>query len=262
MEEERGRKKDLASLALTDDTILPSSLPLLISFLFPLFSFLLQAASWAFNGILQSLETSVVAGNRNADDISPELREFTYLLYASQSIHRTTEDLNAALLTSFGFGQVGGIVLTLHPYHLLARLDEGDFEAYKKLRAARQGKTYTRMHSALTKEDLVRVKDQPPYPAELEDQVLLNTNARAIESNGSFAFVAPLAAAPSLAPVASSKASSASSHHQQQRPVKSQEAAAQQQTLEASLGSVQGVGIDVESTSEFPSDNETFVSRK
>lgn len=107
------------------------------------------------------------------------------------------------------------------------------------------------MHSALTKGDLVRVKDAPPYSAELEDRVLLNPNARASDSNGSYAFLEPLAAAPALVPVGGVS-----------RPVKSQAAATQQQALEASLGSIQGVGIDVESTSEFPSENPTFVERK
>ncbi|PWN49501.1 hypothetical protein IE53DRAFT_363101 [Violaceomyces palustris] len=208
------------------------------------------AAAWAFNGLLQSIQTSTVAGNRNADDISPELREYTYLLYASKTIQRTPRDLHCGLLTSFGFGQVGGIIAVLHPAHLLARLGPAVFEQYVKDRQVRQGKTYTRMHSALTKNDLVRIKDAPPFTDDIQDEIYLNLNARATEIGDSYGFKRPFAPAPELAEVVTSVV-----------PPKTAEVEAQENSLQAMMGHIAGVGIDCERISTFPSDNETFVQR-
>ncbi|KAL9936912.1 hypothetical protein V8E36_004147 [Tilletia maclaganii] len=210
------------------------------------------AASWALNEVIQSLQTSIIAGNRNADDISPELRNYTYLLYASQSIQRTVQDLNAALLTSFGFGQVGGILLILHPAHVLARLGKDALEVYRTKAAKRQGVTYTRMHSALTHGDLVQIKDAPPYPAELEDAVLQNTNARASVKGNSWVFQAPLAAFPALQERAMVSKSAAAGE---------QQAGIAQMLGGGSGGGVKGVGVDVEDVTGFPFENPTFVER-
>ncbi|MCO5596362.1 hypothetical protein L7F22_050423 [Adiantum nelumboides] len=167
------------------------------------------AAGWALNGLIQSIQSHTVPGNRNADDISPELREFSYLLYASQTIKRPARDLNVGLLTSFGFGQDA---------------------------------------LALTRNDLVRIKDAPPYPAELEDKVLLNVRARAVEENGTYVFKEPLFEAALPAAPALSKAPEA---------VKQQE---QLQVMMANLP-IAGLGIDVEKISTFPSANENFVDK-
>ncbi|CAO1626995.1 unnamed protein product [Sympodiomycopsis kandeliae] len=204
------------------------------------------AATWAFNGCLQMLHTSTVAGNRNADDISPELKQYSNLLYPSASIQRTPEDLNATLLTSFGFGQVGGVILTLHPSHLLARLPESSFDKYMVARRGRQALTYSRMHSAFVNNDLVRVKDAPPFEPADEDAVLLNTNARATKVGNSWKFVPPFAAAPELVQV---------------KPSKSASSAAQEATLQSSLGAAAGIGIDIEDVESFPSENDTFLGR-
>lgn len=210
------------------------------------------AAAWASNGVMQSLLYSTVTGNRNADDISPELQNYRYLLYNSTSIQRTVHDLHAGLVTSFGFGQVGGIALFLHPGHLLGRLSEAEFNEYNRLRRRRLGKTYVRMHGMLMKNDLVRIEDHPPYAADMEDEVLLNPNARATEQpNGTFVFQRPLAPAPGKARPA--QAASA--------PAKGPETQAQEAQLANMLSGVQGVGIDVEQTSTFPVDNAAFLER-
>lgn len=204
------------------------------------------AAAWAFHGCLQMLHTSTVAGNRNADDISPELKQYTNLLYPSTSIQRTPEDLNATLLTSFGFGQVGGVILTLHPSHLLARLPDKVYQQYGVARRGRQALTYSRMHSAFTNNDLVRVKAEPPFSVADEDAVLLNVNARAIKVGNTWKFVAPFAAPPAKVQI---------------KPAKSMASAQQEANLEASLGQAAGIGIDIEDVETFPVENETFVSR-
>lgn len=216
------------------------------------------AATWAFNGCLQMLHTSTVAGNRNADDISPELKQYSYLLYPSASIQRTPEDLNATLLTSFGFGQVGGIILTLHPSHLLARLGDSAYNKYKTARRGRQALTYSRMNSAFTNNDLVRVKEGAPFDAADEDAVLLNVNARATKVGNTWRFVPPFAPSPEAPRVASSSGATSS---QQQPLAKSAATTSQEAALQSSLGSASGIGIDIEDVDSFPADNETFLAR-
>ncbi|CAD6890729.1 unnamed protein product [Tilletia caries] len=194
------------------------------------------------------LQTSIVAGNRNAYDISPELRNFSYLLYASTSIQRTVQDLNAALLTSFGFGQVGGIFLVLHPAHVLARLGADELKNYRGKTANHQGITYTHMHSALTHSDLVQVKDAPPYPKDLKDAVLQNLKARAGPTlSGTWTFKAPLAAFPALA--------------ERKKVVKLTTANEQEEGIAKQMVGVQAVGVDIQDIGGLPADNETFIER-
>ncbi|KAN0066591.1 fatty acid synthase alpha subunit Lsd1 [Thecaphora frezii] len=150
------------------------------------------AAAWALNGLMQSINTTTVAGNRNADDIAPELRKFDYLVYPCTSLKRDRSDLHAGVVTSFGFGQVGGLVLVLHASHLLGRLERAEFEAYLERRSQRQAVTYRRMHSLLVNGDLVRIKEAAPYPAELESEVLLDNEVRAELIGDSYGFRLPL----------------------------------------------------------------------
>ncbi|EPQ31808.1 fatty acid synthase [Pseudozyma flocculosa PF-1] len=153
------------------------------------------AAALAINGLMQSINSATVAGNRNADDIAAELRRFDYLMYPCTSLARTRTDLHAGLVTSFGFGQVGGAVLVLHGSHLLGRLSRDDFEAYLSRRERRQAITFRRMQSLLVKGDLVRIKEHAPYPAELESEVLLDPEVRAERIGDSYGFRLPLVTA-------------------------------------------------------------------
>ncbi|KAJ1518159.1 3-oxoacyl-[acyl-carrier-protein] synthase [Coelomomyces lativittatus] len=136
------------------------------------------AASWMLNGMLQSLQTGIVPGNRNADNIDAAMQQFTNLLYPSVSI--TTDGIKAGLLKSFGFGQVGGEVLVIHPHFVLAVLKEHEYKAYVQRRSARQDKCYRYWHDTLTGSiDFVSVKNAPPYTKEQEVQVYLDPSMRA-----------------------------------------------------------------------------------
>lgn len=78
------------------------------------------AAAWMFNGMCQTINSALVPGNHNADNISEELRAFRHLFYPSKPIQHVR--LECGLLTSFGFGQVGGQVAIVHPRYLFAAL--------------------------------------------------------------------------------------------------------------------------------------------
>lgn len=55
------------------------------------------------NGMIQTIQHALIPGNRNADNISPEMQAFEYLVYPSRSMQ--TDGIKAGLLKSFGFGQ-------------------------------------------------------------------------------------------------------------------------------------------------------------
>lgn len=127
---------------------------------------------------LQILNTGVIPGNRNADNIDERLEEYSHLLFLSRTIHTT--GVRAALIKSFGFGQVGGEVLLVHPDYLFSALEPAVYETYVSRRATRQARTFRYLHDMLTGAPLVRVKDTPPYSNDLESRVYLNPAARAV----------------------------------------------------------------------------------
>ncbi|WWC90821.1 uncharacterized protein L201_005758 [Kwoniella dendrophila CBS 6074] len=194
------------------------------------------AAAWQFNGLIQTLTSALVPGNHNADNISEELRAFPHLFYPSKPIQHVR--LEAGLLTSFGFGQVGGQVAIVHPRYLFASLYSHDLEEYKKRRLERELSSYSRMSQALVHNNLVQIKDAPPYSAELEGGVLLNPLARAGPSKNSYAFQGKLPSAVSLNP----------------------KNAETLKALFAQSNDVKGVGVDTELISNVPT-SETFRER-
>ena len=67
------------------------------------------SAAWQIIGILQSVNTGIIPGNRNRDNIDTEFRKHTYLMFPSKSIY--TDGIRAGVMPSFGFGQAGGTAL-------------------------------------------------------------------------------------------------------------------------------------------------------
>lgn len=61
------------------------------------------AGAWMFNGCLQVLNSGLVPGNRNADNIDQVMEKFDHIVYPSRSLQ--TDGIKAFSVTSFGFGQ-------------------------------------------------------------------------------------------------------------------------------------------------------------
>lgn len=143
------------------------------------------AAAWMFNGVVQSINDAIIPGNRNADNISAELQAYKYLVYLSKSIK--VDAIKCGILTSFGFGQVGGAALIIHPAYLFASLRSESLEKYAKLRADRERDSYKKLNAHMIHNNLVVIKDEPPFGPENEMPVLLNPLARTEpDSKGSF----------------------------------------------------------------------------
>jgi len=190
------------------------------------------AAAWQLNGALQMLATGLVPGNRNADNVDAYLEKFDNLLFPNRTIQ--TDGLKAASVTSFGFGQVGGQVIVVHPDYLYACLEDKEYEAYLAKLKLREQKAYRYLHKGMANNTLVQIKHAPPYTADEEARVYLNPLARLDEKN-KYIF-----------PDASAKYN--------------QKTAAIVEALTASIGG-QDVGVDVETIDAINIENEDFLRR-
>lgn len=134
------------------------------------------AGAWMFNGCLQVLDTGLVPGNRNADNVDKVLEKFDYIVYPSRSIQ--TDGIKAFSVTSFGFGQKGAQVIGIHPKYLYATLDQAQFQAYKTKVEARQKKAYRYFHNGLINNSIFVAKNKAPYEDNIQSQVFLNPDYR------------------------------------------------------------------------------------
>ncbi|VDC07520.1 unnamed protein product [Peniophora sp. CBMAI 1063] len=130
------------------------------------------SAAWQAIGLLQSVITGIVPGNRNADNIDARFQHHTNLMFPSKTIH--TDGIRAGVMSSFGFGQVGGMAMVVHPRYLFAAVQPAAYTAYKVRNVARYQKPYKAMSEMMITNSLVRIKDGTPYSAELIRSVLLN----------------------------------------------------------------------------------------
>ncbi|KAK3081027.1 beta subunit of fatty acid synthetase, partial [Teratosphaeriaceae sp. CCFEE 6253] len=84
------------------------------------------------------MNTGLVPGNRNADNIDKAMEKFDYIVFPSQTIQ--TDGVKAVSITSFGFGQKGAQAIAIHPKYLYAALDHAQFQTYKQKVEGRQKK--------------------------------------------------------------------------------------------------------------------------
>ncbi|KAJ2035636.1 fatty acid synthase alpha subunit Lsd1 [Coemansia sp. S3946] len=135
------------------------------------------AASFMLNGVIQSLRTGLIPGNRNADNIDKDFEANDYILYLSKSIQ--TSGIKSCLLKSFGFGQVGGELLVVHPDYLSATLTQDQLDKYNVKLQQRSAKSERYWQDTLVgNHSLVQIKSHPPYTAEQEKSVYLDPLAR------------------------------------------------------------------------------------
>lgn len=204
------------------------------------------AGAWMLNGCLQVLDTGLVPGNRNADNVDPIMEQYDLIVYPSRAIQ--TDGVKAFSVTSFGFGQKGAQAIGIHPKYLYAVLDEATYDTYCAKVEARQKKAYRYFHNGLINNTLFVAKNTSPYSDEQLSKVLLNPDARVSEDKKS-----------------SELKYAADFMKQSEKPVPSAKAAETQQVMEALALKVANknskVGVDVEDISAVNIDNDTFVER-
>jgi len=206
------------------------------------------AGAWMFNGCLQVLNTGLVPGNRNADNIDQVMEKFDYIVYPSRSIQ--TDGIKAFSVTSFGFGQKGAQAIGIHPKYLYATLDEARYLKYKTKVDARQKKTYRYFHDGLINNTMFRAKTKSPYEDSQQSQVLLDPSARLCHDKKGSELVYPM-------------------HPQSSSEKKPSTSTADKETTEMikvlmqanTLSGNTNPGVDIEDIKAINIDNDTFIQR-
>ncbi|KAI1435266.1 fatty acid synthase subunit alpha [Xylaria sp. CBS 124048] len=204
------------------------------------------AGAWMFNGCLQVLNSGLVPGNRNADNIDEVMEKFDLIVYPSRSIQ--TDGVKAFSVTSFGFGQKGAQAIGIHPRYLFAALDKETYTEYQTKVTARQKKAYRYFHNGLVNNTLFQAKSNAPYTDEQLSSVLLNPDARVTENKKT----AELSYASNFAKQTNAP---------QLARTKATKEVAEGLARSLPTGPKNRVGVDVEEISSINIDNDTFVSR-
>ncbi|OJI84572.1 hypothetical protein ASPTUDRAFT_76110 [Aspergillus tubingensis CBS 134.48] len=135
------------------------------------------AGAWMLNGALQMLDSGLVPGNRNADNIDPKLEEFGDLIaYVQRPIR--VPDIKAVSVTSFGFGQKGAQALCVHPRYLFATLDREEYHAYLDRCTERKRKADMYFYEGMNGNSLFRAKTAPPFAPSEETKTYLDPTVR------------------------------------------------------------------------------------
>ncbi|KAK9458205.1 3-oxoacyl-reductase [Dipodascopsis uninucleata] len=195
------------------------------------------AGAWMLNGALQVLNSGIVPGNRNADNVDKYLEQFDSILYLSRSIQ--TDGIKAATVTSFGFGQKGAQAIIINSDYLFATLDKETYDTYKVKVAAREKQAYRYIHNAMANNSMFVAKNEPPYTPEQEAVVYLDPLMRADKDSKTGSY--------SYAKASTKKKSSKETEEVLSNMIKS-------------TGS-SNVGVDVEALLSVPVSNPNFIER-
>jgi fatty acid synthase subunit alpha len=135
------------------------------------------AAAWMLNGCLQVLDSGIIPGNQNADSVDMRLRDKHHLCFPTSTV-KTKEGIRAFLLTSFGFGQKSGQVVGVAPRYFFASLLPAQFNEYSKKTQARQARADRAYIRAMMSNQIVQVKEKPPYDEDDDSRIFLDPSSR------------------------------------------------------------------------------------
>ncbi len=122
------------------------------------------SAAWQLSGLLQAMESGVIPGNPNLDDVDERLSSFSQLVFSDQTLEVGPGKIAAGLLTSLGFGHVGAMLCLVHPERLYTRLSEEEYQKYQEKQQKRWIRRYQREHRILIgQENLVQVRQEKPF---------------------------------------------------------------------------------------------------
>ena len=199
------------------------------------------AGAWMFNGCLQVLNSGLVPGNPNADNVDKVMEKFDYIVYPSRSIQ--TDGVKAFSVTSFGFGQKGAQAIGIHPKYLYATLDQAQFQTYKQKVQARQKRAYRYFHNGLITNTMFVAKTHSPYADAQQGQVFLNPNARVTMDKKSHELTYPI------------------TPHKAHDPKVEQAREMAESLIKANASQNSKIGVDIENVEAINIENETFIDR-
>ncbi|KAI2788156.1 Fatty acid synthase subunit alpha [Penicillium oxalicum] len=134
------------------------------------------AAAWMLNGCLQTLNSGLIPGQRNADNIDERLRNRKSLFYPSRTLYK--RGLKAFSVTAFGFGQKGAQALGVHPRYMFAAATEEEYQNYCIRVRERQKRASQAWAKAVAMQTICDVKDLPPWGERNESAIMLDPLAR------------------------------------------------------------------------------------
>lgn len=210
------------------------------------------AAAWMLNGCLQALQSRCIPGNRNADNIDPAWRNYDHLCLPTTPVHT---EIQAFMLTSFGFGQKGGQMIGVAPKYLFATQSHAMYKAYARRAQQRCEKADREYAKALMEHKVVRVLETSPWSKGDARTMLLDPMAR-LGPNGT------------ITTSAGPRQQDSQKYHDNPDITAHVRRAIQQTSVGSAalpLGSkhnVRSVGIDMVCLTDFDSHlNETFIER-
>ena len=139
------------------------------------------AAAWMLNGCLQAVNTGVIPGNLNLDNVDPILRQFEHLVFPTRSIQ--TRGVKEFLLTSFGFGQKGGQIVGVAPKYLFATLKKEIYETYAAKVTNRERLANRAYVRAVLSNSIFTAQSHPPYNKNDESKIFLDPLSRVSEDS-------------------------------------------------------------------------------
>jgi fatty acid synthase subunit alpha len=135
------------------------------------------AAAWMLNGALQIMDSRLIPGNKNADNIDDALEKYDHIAFPSETIH-TSQEVKAMIVSSFGFGQKGAQAIVIHPKYLFGASGREVYATYQDKVRKRQIKAYHHFHKSIMTNTIFQAKEHPPYSKEQETEFLTNPDTR------------------------------------------------------------------------------------
>jgi fatty acid synthase len=146
------------------------------------------AAAWQVAGVLQTMATGWVPGNRNLDWLDPLVQGHGHLVHGHRALRCAAgEPVRAALVTSLGFGHVSALLALAHPDTFVAALPDERRDDYLRRAAVRRAQGEQRrlavrhgMAGPLRRTDrrLGAPADDPATAREAEAAALLDPTSR------------------------------------------------------------------------------------
>lgn len=97
------------------------------------------SAAWQAIGLMQSLESGVIPGNRNLESVDEAMRPYSTMAFTDATLRPgPAAPLRAGLLTSLGFGHVSAVCMFLHPDAFLAAIPKSRRAAWLEASRARR----------------------------------------------------------------------------------------------------------------------------
>jgi len=97
------------------------------------------AGAWQAIAALQMLNSGIIPGNPNLEDLDPAMQIFDRLCFSNRPLIQSPRSVRAVMFTSLGFGHVGAGALFIHPdcaLQILSPSQRADYVARRAIREA------------------------------------------------------------------------------------------------------------------------------